>query len=201
MLTPNFFPFPMLTTERLLLRQLVMEDGAAVQRLRGNKEVMKYNNRPLTLTLQEAESWIKIVLDELNIYNGITWCICLKDTPSEHVGSVGIWRIDKENHRGEIGYMIEPALQGKGFMYEALQPVIQYGFNTLLLHSMEAQIDPRNTASAALLNKAGFVQEALFKESYLLDDEFVDTAVYSLLSPKRKATKKVEINPGESLSV
>ena len=115
--------------------------------------------------------------------DGITWCICLKERPSEHVGSIGLWRIDKENHRAEIGYMLEPSLHGKGIMYEALQKVVEFGFREIKLHSIEGQIDPRNTASAALLKKAGFVQEAYFKENYYLDGGFADTAVYSILAP------------------
>lgn len=195
MLTPDFSPFPILTTERLLLRQLALSDGPAVQRLRGNEEVMKYISRPLALTVQDAETWINIVAEGLAKNEGITWCICLKENPSEHIGTIGIWRIEKENHRGELGYMIEPVQQGKGLMQEALNTVVEYGFTTLLLHSIEAKIDPRNAASAALLIKTGFVQEAHFKESYLLRDQFVDTAVYSKLTPIRKATGTNEVLP------
>jgi ribosomal-protein-alanine N-acetyltransferase len=54
------------------------------------------------------------------------------------------------------------------------------------LHSIEARLDPRNTASAALLKKGGFVQEALFKENYYLRGHFADTAVYSLITPLKE---------------
>lgn len=183
MLTPNFSPFPELTTKRLLLRQMTLNDAPAVKRLRSNAEVMQYINRPLTKTLEEAQNWISVILEALANNNGITWCLCLKDTPLEHVGSIGFWRIDKENHRAEIGYMLEPYLHGKGMMYEALQAVVEYGFCAMKLHSIEAQIDPRNNASEALLKKGGFEQEAYFKENYRLGEGFADTAVYSLLSP------------------
>lgn len=181
MLSPNFSPFPELRTDRLLLRQMTLADAPGVQQLRSNKEVMKYNNRPLTRTLEEAESWINIIIESLRKNDGITWCICLKESPAEHVGSIGLWRIDKENHRAEIGYMLEPAMQGKGIMHEALKKILEYGFKEIKLHSIEAQIDPRNEASATLLKKAGFVQEAYFKENYYLHGRFADTAVYSIL--------------------
>lgn len=171
-----------MTTQRLLLRQMTLDDAPAVQRLRSNVDVMKYINRPLTLTIQDAEAWIGIVMQALEKTEGITWCICLKEAPAEHVGSIGLWRIEKENYRAEIGYMLEPRLQGQGFMYEAIQQVVNYGFDQMKLHSIEAQIDPRNEASAALLRKAGFVQEAYFKENYYLDGGFADTAVFSLLN-------------------
>jgi len=183
MLTPNFTPFPVLTTARLLLRQLTLRDAPAVMHLRSNPQVMQYINRPLTLTINEAEEWITKVEDNLVNTGGIMWCICLREAPLEHVGNIGLWRIEKENYRAEIGYMLEPALHGQGIMSEAMQLVLHYGFHCMQLHSIEAQLDPRNTASGALLRKGGFVQEGLFKENYFMCGEFSDTAVYSILSP------------------
>ena len=189
MLSPNFNPFPELRTDRLLLRKMTLEDAPEVQLIRSNTEVMKYNNRPLTLTIEDAENWIKIVLEALEKNDGITWCICLKESPAEHIGNIGLWRIEKENHRSEIGYMLDPFYHGKGIMYEALQKVVEYGFNEMKLHSIEAQINPGNVASAALLKKANFVQEAYFKENYCLRGEFTDTAVYSKVNHQKESNK------------
>lgn len=182
MLSLNFSPFPQLETPRLLLRQLTLADAPGVQHLRSNPEVMRYINRPLALTLQDAEAWVGMVMEALASNNGITWCISLKETPAAHVGTIGLWRIEKENDRAEIGYMLEPHLHGKGLMFEALQAVVGYGFTAMQLHSVEARIDPRNGASEALLKKSGFIKEAHFKENYRLGDGFADTAVYSLLT-------------------
>lgn len=190
MLSPNFSPFPELTTDRLLLRQMTLADAPAVQRLRSNVDVMKHINRPHTKTVEEAQNWIQVIQEALANNTGITWCLCLKEAPQKHVGSIGLWRIDRENYRAEIGYMLEPSLQGKGHMYEALQKVVEYGFREMKLHSIEAQLDPRNSASAALLKKGGFVQEALFKENYYWQGRFDDTAVYSLLTPFQETEKK-----------
>lgn len=185
MLSPIFIPFPQLQTARLLLRQMTLSDAPNVQQLRSNEEVMRYINRPLTKTLEEAETWIRIVTDALENNNGITWCICLNEAPTVHVGSIGLWRLEKENYRAEIGYMLEPALQGKGFMYEAITVVLEYGFKVMKLHSIEAHIDPRNAASAALLRKGGFIQEGYFKENCFYNGTFTDTAVYTILTPYR----------------
>lgn len=187
MLSPNFTPFPEIGTERLLLRQMTLADAPAVYRLRSNSEVMQYINRPLAQTMEDAEKWIGVILEALEQNNGITWCISLKEAPDQSVGNIGLWRIDKENYRAEIGYMLHPSLHRKGIMSEAIQPVIDYGFREMKLHSMEAQIDPRNTASAQLLQKAGFIREAYFKENYFLRGQFADTAVYSLLAPYTEA--------------
>ena len=192
MLSLNFRPFPELTTGRLLLREMTLADAPAVQRLRSNPAVMKYINRPLTLTVEEAEKWVGVVIDTLQKNDGITWCICMKESPLEHVGSIGLWRIEKENYRAEIGYMLDPSLHGQGIMYEALQKVVDYGFREMKLHSIEGQIDPRNIASGKLLEKGGFVREAYFKENYYLPGGFADTAVYSLITPYSKTIPSAE---------
>lgn len=187
MLSPCFSPFPELTTERLLLRRLTLADAPAVQHLRSNEDVMQYINRPLTKTIEDAEKWISVILEALEKNEGITWCICLREAPLEGVGSIGLWRIEKENYRAEIGYMLQPRLHGKGLISEAIQAVLDYGFRVMKLHSVEGQIDPRNTASAAVLKKAGFVPEGYFKENFMLHGVFADTAVFSVLTPYREA--------------
>ena len=183
MLLPNFSPFPTLFTDRLILRELTLADASSILRLRSNEEVMKYINRPLIKTLEEAESWIGLIVSALQKGDGITWGIAFRESPAKSIGNIGIWRIEKENYRGEIGYMMEPPHQGKGLMSEALRKVIDYGFSQLKLHSLEAQIDPRNDASGRILEKSGFEKEAHFRENYFLRGSFADTAVYSLLSP------------------
>lgn len=189
MLNPCFIPFPVLTTDRLLLREMTLPDAPCILRLRSNEEVMKYINRPLTRTLEDAQAWIGVVVSTLQKAEGITWCIALKETPSEPVGTIGLWRIEKENYRAEIGYMLEPSLQGKGIMYEAIQKVVDFGFRQMGLHSIEGQLDPRNIASAKVLEKAGFVREAYFKENYYHHGSFADTAVYSLLNPSPQVNR------------
>jgi ribosomal-protein-alanine N-acetyltransferase len=68
-------------------------------------------------------------------------------------------------------------------MSEALAQVVDYGFKIMNLHSIEAKLDPRNLASAAVAKKTGFVQEGYLKENYFVSGAFADTAIYSILNP------------------
>jgi [ribosomal protein S5]-alanine N-acetyltransferase len=77
--------------------------------------------------------------------------------------------------------MLSPAYWRNGIMKEALMDVIEFGFNKLGLHSIEAHINPENEASAAILTSTGFVKEAHFKEDFLFNGIFRDTAIYSRL--------------------
>jgi len=181
MLSPSFSPFPELVTDRLLLRKMTMDDAGSVFELRSNPQVMKYISRPLAKTIEDAQAWVQLIIDALEKNEGITWCICLKEQPDAHVGTIGFWRMQKENYRAEIGYMLHPSLHGRGIAYEAIQPVLEYGFEVMQLHSVEANADPENIASIRLLEKAGFVREGLFKENYFFNGAFLDTVVYSKL--------------------
>jgi ribosomal-protein-alanine N-acetyltransferase len=67
-------------------------------------------------------------------------------------------------------------------MHEALMAVVRCGFERIGFHSIEAEIDPRNTASERVLERCGFTREGYFRESFLVHDEFQDSAVYALLA-------------------
>lgn len=180
MLTINFHPFKNLETERLLLRRLNKEDVNEILELRGNPETMKFIPRPLTTTLEEAMAHIDIIEEKIVKNEGINWAITVKGNP-KFIGLIGHYRISAENHRCEMGYMILPQHQGKGYVSEAIDAVLEYGFNDLQMHSIEAVIDPDNKASERVLRKNGFVKEAHILENELHNGKFWDTVIYSIL--------------------
>jgi ribosomal-protein-alanine N-acetyltransferase len=68
-------------------------------------------------------------------------------------------------------------------MKEAIRELLDYGFTHLKLHSVEANINPANQASEALLKSVGFIKEAYFKENFYFNGQFIDSAIYSLVKP------------------
>lgn len=181
MLQTDFTLFPEISTSRLQLRKLVPEDAAAILHLRSNELVMRFIDKERAENMEDALKFINRINLSLETNEGITWAICLKEYPEILIGTIGYWRIIKEHHRAEIGYMLDPAHWTKGIMKEALLKVISFGFKDIQLHSIEAHINPGNTASAALLTSTGFVKEAHFKEDFLFNGSFRDTAIYSRL--------------------
>jgi [ribosomal protein S5]-alanine N-acetyltransferase len=111
----------------------------------------------------------------------ITWGIFLKETV-QLIGTIGYVNIYKENYRAEIGYLLSPGFHGKGMMTEALKRTIEYGFNELKLHSIEAIVHPDNTASTKLLEQNRFVKEAYLKDNQFFDGKFIDSVIYSRLN-------------------
>jgi ribosomal-protein-alanine N-acetyltransferase len=91
--------------------------------------------------------------------------------------------MNKENHRAEVGYVLHGDHHRKGIMNEVLSEILNYGFYSMKLNTIEAVIDPRNQASINLCEKNNFLREAYFKEYILQDEKFYDALVYSLLTP------------------
>ncbi|RTY82499.1 N-acetyltransferase [Flavobacterium sp. LS1P28] len=181
MLAINFSPFPDLETERLLLRRVNTNDIKEIFALRSNPETMKYIPRPLVKTNEDALEHIAMIDTKIEANEGINWAITLKDNP-KLIGVIGHYRIKPEHYRAEIGYMLLPEYHGKGIVSEAVKEAVNYGFQIMKLHSIEAMIDPDNDASAKVLEKNGFVREGHLKENEFFDGRFFDTLIYSLLN-------------------
>ncbi len=181
MLQINLSPFPEIETERLLLRKIQPADAMALFFLRSDERVMQFIDKERATSIKDAEQIITNIHTLLAANDGITWAMAFKENPAELIGSIGLWRIIKQHHRAEIGYMLHPDHWKKGLMKEAVERVNEFGFNELKLHSIEAHINPGNTGSAALLEHTGYTREAYFKEDFFFNGTFRDTAIYSKL--------------------
>ena len=181
MLDINFSPFQNLETERLYLRRVVKEGVNEIFALRSDQEVMKYIPRPLLKTEEEALAHIAMIDEKIDSNEGINWAITLKGNP-KLIGIIGHYRIRPEHFRAEIGYMLLAEYQGKGIISEAIKEVVNYGFEVMKLHSIEAIIDPENFVSEKKKKKNGFVKEAHLKENEFYDGRFLDTVIYSILN-------------------
>ena len=177
----SFLPFQNLESDRLLLRQINNADLDEVFELRSNPQTMKYIPRPLLTSKEEALHHIKMIQDKIEANEGINWAVTIKGD-NKLIGIVGHYKIKWEHFRSEIGYMILPEYHGKGIVSEVVGLLIDYGFNQMNLHSIEAIIVPGNTASARVLEKNGFIKEAHFIENEFYDGQFIDSVVYSLLN-------------------
>jgi ribosomal-protein-alanine N-acetyltransferase len=180
MLHLNFTPFPRLETERLFLKEITIEDAGSVFAMRCKEEVMQYLDRPKAKTIEDALALINQITTGWQRNESITWGLYQKGH-ADLIGTLGFWQIQKQHHRAEIGYMLQPPMQGKGYMSEALRAVMDYGFIEMQLHSAEANVNPSNERSIRLLEKHGFVREAYFRENYFYDGKFLDSVVYSFV--------------------
>lgn len=184
-----FKDFQRLESDRLLLRNLELSDAPEIQLIRSDEKVMIYMDSKRQLTIQHSENFIS---DNLKMYEektGIFWAIIEKST-NTFIGDFAFFKIDHKNSRAEIGYTLKPEFWGMGFMKEAMLNIFNFGFNDLNLHSLEANINPSNNKSRAILKKMGFQKEAYFRENYYYNGDYLDSEIYSLLKSEFQTGKK-----------
>jgi ribosomal-protein-alanine N-acetyltransferase len=193
-----FAAFPLLTTERLLLRAPAPGDAPALFRIMSDPRVTRYFGTVPMTSPDEAARRVEGFQSSFQEHSGIRWAITLRES-GEYIGSCGYWRLIPAHFRAEIGYELAPEFWGHGLMTEAIGAVLGFGFTTIGLHSVEAQIHPANMGSRRVLEKLGFVQEGYFRENYYepADGSFTDTAVFSLL----QADWARRIQPGEKVTL
>jgi ribosomal-protein-alanine N-acetyltransferase len=181
MLQLNFNPFPELTTDRLLLRRITVGDAPELFFLRSNEQVLEFIDKEPAMNEDEVKAFIEIVNLDIDANQGIIWGIALKENTSVLIGNICFWHLQPQHYRAEIGYALHPAYWRKGIMKEAVWSVLDFGFNQMKLHSIEARISAGNTASAAILESTGFVKEGYLKEDVCFKGKFYDTVIYSKL--------------------
>ncbi|HEX6171826.1 MAG TPA: GNAT family N-acetyltransferase [Chitinophagaceae bacterium] len=155
MLTRTFTPFPILTTERLTLRQLVSNDEHEIFTLRSDSEINKYLDRQISNTIDDARNFISKVNENISKNDSLYWAITLSDK-NILVGTICLFAFSDENYKCEIGYELLTNFQGQGIMKEAVEKVIDYAFNTIKVKKIEASLHRDNQSSIKLLEKLSF---------------------------------------------
>jgi ribosomal-protein-alanine N-acetyltransferase len=101
--------------------------------------------------------------------------LCKTEEPDRVIGSVAISNIVRGVFLScHLGYRLDEAEQGKGYMTEAIREMVAYAFQKLGLHRIEANIMPRNTASLKVTEKLGFYHEGLAKQYLRINGKWED---------------------------
>lgn len=180
MLKINFDPFPVLETERLIMRKPVATDIDEVFVHRSNPEHMKYIMHRFATERKQVEEMIDRIHNLIAKNEGINWAITQKGD-DKILGMVGYVCFYNDHYRAEIGYTLHPPYQGKGIVHEAVSAAIQYGFDTLGLHSIEGIVNVVNEPSKKVLERLGFSKDAFFRDYICQNGKFIDANVYSLV--------------------
>lgn len=171
---------PVLRTPRLVLRALVPSDADAVFALFSHPEVMRYWSWAPWTDPAEAARFIEQDREALAAGTWLRWG-WVRAADDSLIGACGLFDLDADNQTAEIGYLLARDAWGHGYAAEGVGAVLRYGFETLGLRRVEADIDPRNVASIRLCERAGFRYEGLLRERWYLNGEVCDTAFYGLL--------------------
>lgn len=153
----NFSTFPILTTERLTLRQLSVDDKQDVFALRSDPEVNRYLDRQPCTTTEDAINFINRVNENIEKKAALYWAITLTESRT-FAGTICLFGFSGENNSCEIGYELMAKFQKQGIMKEAAQAIIDYVFRVLGCRTILAFTHAENLNSTRLLTKFNFVQ-------------------------------------------
>jgi [ribosomal protein S5]-alanine N-acetyltransferase len=175
----NMEEFLPLETKRLVLREMRPEDAEAIFHILGDEEVMRYHEIPAFTRLEEAQQSLEWMRARRERGEGMRWGITLKGEDSL-VGSCGYsWHLS--HLFGVIGYDLARIYWKQGIMTEALQALLQFGFEARNLHRVEAKVRLGNDASMRVLQKLGFQEEGTLRECIFVNNHFYDVKIFSLL--------------------
>lgn len=163
----NFAPFPVLKTERLTLRQLVIGDANEIFALRSDPEVNRYLDREPAKSIDDAKTFIQIVNANMRKNDSIYWVITLNST-DKLIGTTCLFNFSDDNLKVEIGYELLPNFHGKGIMREATSKVIDYGFQHIGLNSIEAHTHSENQTSTRLLENLKFKRYSIGADRFII---------------------------------
>lgn len=180
------FPGLPLHSARLVLNPIRRDDAAALFSLQSDPAVMRWWNHPAWTRPAEARAQID---DDLAAQaTGTQLKLAVRESlDGPLLGLCVVFALDRDAARAEIGYLLAPSRQGQGYMHEALQRVLAYLFQSLQLHRVEAEIDPRNLPSVQVLERLGFQCEGLLRRRWRIQGELSDSALYSLLADDEAA--------------
>lgn len=179
---------PTLTTERLTLRPFIADDAFDVERLAGMREIADTTlNIPHPYPHGGAAEWILAHSPAWNEGSNATFAI-IDNATERLVGAISLM-IKPEHRRAELGYWIALKCWNRGYATEASQRLIDFGFEVLGLHRIEARHFLRNPASGRVMKKLGMQPEGIERDWAIKWDRFETLAVYSILEPEWRAAR------------
>lgn len=170
--------FNIITTERLKLRKITPEVFQFVFSNYEDSEIMKF----FGYSEESLQVWKDRLDKGLTMFNKTLLYFHILDKDADAlIGWCGYHTWYENHRRAEIGYEIyDESYKGKGIMTEAMHPILDYGFNEMNLHRIEALVEPNNVGSLKIMDNFGFIQEGHLKEHYIKDGTIEDSLVFAL---------------------
>jgi [ribosomal protein S5]-alanine N-acetyltransferase len=176
----DFLTFPIVATERLVLREVTEADAEDIFLLRGNYAVTKLNFGPAYRGIDQVHNMIARMADGFDTASTMRFGITLRGD-DRVIGLVGFNYFAMNDRRSAVGFDLQQAYWGRGIMTEALAAVVGFGFERIGLNRIEADCSIMNVASQGVLQKVGFVYEGRQREQYYYEGLYYDLLLWSLL--------------------
>lgn len=174
-----------LESEDFVLRKIEMKDIPDIIELYSSKELMVYDRVPRIEDEKSAKRFIEEIYDKYDNRERIDWGIVHKET-GKLIGIFALYNISLIDSRGEIGYILNPQFRHKGIMQVVTSWMIDFLFNYVGMHKLEANINIHNESSIRMCENVGFKMEGS-RKSYLFNKwtgEFMDSYLYAIINDK-----------------
>ncbi len=166
-----FSRIPPLQTERLVLRSMKVSDAPDMYAYAHRPDVTEYLTWYPHQSIDETRGYLTEVGRRYRTGDFYDWAITLRQD-GHMIGTCGFTSFNYHSDSAEVGYVLNPTDQGKGYATEALQAVMSFGFTELSLHRIEAHFIEGNAASRRLMERVGMQFEGYARESMLIKSRY-----------------------------
>lgn len=171
---------PTVEATRVFLREVTPRDAPALFAIFGDPEVCRYWSRPALKALAAARELQLEIAECFQQRRLFQWGLEERNRGTL-VGTCTLAALSPEHRRAEVGFALARSAWGNGYIAEALTALLDFAFDVLRLHRLEADVDPRNMRSIRVRERLGFVREGHLRERYHLHGETQDSLLYGLL--------------------
>ena len=168
-------------TNRTTIRPVISTDLNDLMQVNGDDEVTRFLPYGTWRCLDDGSAWLARMQALAASGSGQQLVIERADA-MKVIGTVLLFKFDESSSRLEIGYALGRAHWRQGFAKEALHAVCQHAFRELSIRRLEAEVNPDNAASNALLQRLGFVREGLLRKRWVAKGVAYDTNIYGCLA-------------------
>lgn len=170
-------------TERLILRAFRADDFDAVFAMQSRPDVARFLYWDARTDAEVREALTKKVASTaIREEEDILFLAAELYATGQLVGDVVLQWVSRQHLSGEIGFIVHPDHQGRGYATEASRELLRLAFEELQLHRVVGRVEARNIGSARVLEKLGMRREAHLIENEFVKDEWQSELVYAMLA-------------------
>ena len=189
------FPMERLLTPRLILRRMEMNDARDIYEYGRDREVARFVLWDAYTSVSEARAYVRSMQRKYRLGEPASWCIEHRST-GRVIGTIGYMWYQRDHNSAEVGYSLARDMWNQGIMTEALDCVLDYSFEQMQIHRIEAQHEVLNPASGAVMRKCGMEKEGRLRGRLLNKGKYVDVDLYAGLR-EDYLRRKLAVTPSQ----
>lgn len=172
----------MIETNRFIIRPFIKTDAEKIYEACNDFEISKTTlGIPFPYTLEDSQNFIDYTNNAISSQKSYELAITLKENTNEVVGCISLMGIKRPANKAELAYWVAKKYWNSGIATEAAKAIIEYGFNTLNLHSIFARFLDNNPASGKVMQKIGMKYVGRMREHEYKFGQYYDVFYYEIL--------------------